>query len=56
VVKQSVKIANSHVIHQQCDQLQDLVKTMKRDICGSLLSGYQEDKMPSVKCREEQLI
>lgn len=51
-----VKIANSNVIHPQCDQLQDSVKAMKRDLCGSLLSGYEEGKMPFVKCREEQLM
>lgn len=53
--KQSVKIANSDVIYQHCDQLQDSIKAMKSDLCGSLLSGYEEDKMPFVKSPEEQL-
>lgn len=42
-------------MYQQCDQLQDAVNAMKSDLCGSLLSGYEEDKMPFVKSQEDHL-
>lgn len=53
--EESLKMANSNVIHQQRDQLQGLVKAMESDFCGSLLGGYEEDKVPYVKSGEKQL-